>query len=207
MSCPTKEHEKEMHRVIKWVIDHPTVGLRINPKIRRDKDGNLIWYMVGICDSTWGSKKDDGRSVTGYILYLLGVPIAWKSKGQPMVALSSSEAEYVAISELVKEILFAKQILQDFGITLELPIKIYVDNIGAIQMMRNNSVSAGTRHVNVRYHFVRELHGEVIEMYFVKTDDNESDMLTKNATQKEFEKHSPHLVAEVPPELIAKIRK
>ena len=54
---------------------------------------------------------------------------------------------------------------------------------------------------------MKELHGEVIEMYFVKADDNESDMLTKNATQQEFEKHSPHLVAEEPPELLAKIRK
>ena len=76
--------------------------------------------------------------MSGYIVYLLGVPIAWRSKAQPHCSLSSSESEYVAISELVRERQIANQVLRDMGITLELPIRIYNDNIGAIQLVRNN---------------------------------------------------------------------
>jgi hypothetical protein len=164
--------------------------------------------MSGISDSTWGSNKEDGRSVTGYILYFMGVPIAWKSKGQPHCTLSSSEAEYVAISELVKEVEFARQLLNHFDIKLELPIPIFVDNVGAIQMVRNNASGAGTRHVNCRYHYTRELHEQnVIVMFFRRSSENEADTMTKNATQKEFETHSPKLVAEVPENLLAKVKK
>ncbi len=133
------------------------------------------------------------------------VPIAWKSKSQVLCTLSSAEAEYVSISELTKEILFAKQLLEDFGFKVKTPIKIYVDNIGAIHMARNNMGGAGTRHVNVRYHFVRELHEQgMIELIFVRSEDNEADTMTKNPTQAEFERHTPKMVGVVPEELRSK---
>ena len=124
-----------------------------------------MWFNMG-------SNKDDGRSVTGFIVYLQGVPIAWKSKQQSHVSLSSSEAEYIAISNVVKEILFVKQILEDMKVKLQLPISVFYDNTGAIQMVRNNASEAGTRHINVRYHFVRELHGETIILYHRPSEDN-----------------------------------
>ena len=68
------------------------------------------------------TNKEDRRSVTGHLLCFMGVPIAWKSKPQPLCSLSSSESEYIAISELVKEVLFAKQIVEDFGYKVEVPI-------------------------------------------------------------------------------------
>ena len=94
-------------------------------------------------------------------MYLQEVPIAWKSKQQSHVSLSSSEAEYIAISNVVKEVLFIKPILEDMEIKVKLPICIFCDKVGAIQMVRNNTSGTGTRHINVRYHFVRELHGEL----------------------------------------------
>ena len=73
---PTSESETEMKRVIRWVIDNQDEGLLIEPKFKYDEENNIIWEVIGICDSTWGSNKEDGRSVTGYIVYLQGVPIA-----------------------------------------------------------------------------------------------------------------------------------
>ena len=64
--------------------------------------GDIMWTMSGISDSTWRSNKEDGASVMGYILYFMGVSIAWKSKQQAYVSLSSLEGEYIAISELAK---------------------------------------------------------------------------------------------------------
>ena len=142
----------------------------------------------------------------GYILYFMNVPIAWKSKNQGHVSLSSCEAEYIAISELVKEVMFVRQIAEDMGTRLKTPIPIFVDNTGAIQMVINNVGTSGVRHVNVRYHYIRELHGDVVVMEFVKLEENEADMMTKNATKDEFGRHSIKWVAKVPGVLLQKVK-
>ena len=74
---------------------------------------------------------------------------------------------------------------------MKTPIPIFVDSTGAIQMVRNNIGTNGVRHVNVRYHYVREFHGEVVVMVCVRLEENEADMMTKNAMKDEFERHSP----------------
>ena len=66
---------KEMYRVISWVLRHQDVGLRIAPKWENDENGKIGCNLVGIWDSTWGSDPDDGKSVYGYILYFMGVPV------------------------------------------------------------------------------------------------------------------------------------
>ena len=198
MQEPNTGHMKEMLRVIKWVVSTPNHGLRIKPEVDKDEQGNIIWTMYGYCDSTWGSDPDDGRSVCGYIMYFMGVPIVWKSKTQQHVTLSSSEAEHCSSTELVKEMLYVKQILESLDINVKLPMKIYIDNIGAIQMVRNNISNTGTRHMNIKLHFVRDLHGKIVEYEFVRSENNVSDILTKNATKVEHDRHAPKMVAEVP---------
>jgi hypothetical protein len=84
----------EMLQVIKFVIDNKTFGLRVQPK--RNCDSN----------SNWAGDSETRISVTGFIVNLMNVPVFWRSKAQRGVTLSSSEAEYVAISEAVKEITF-----------------------------------------------------------------------------------------------------
>ena len=116
MAGPTKENVEEMHRVIKWALDGPNVGLRMNPKVTFNDKGEVMWRLDGTCNSTWGSNGEDRKSVTGHILCFIGVLVAWKLKSQQNVSLSSSEAECVAISELVKEALFVLQILEDMHI-------------------------------------------------------------------------------------------
>ena len=153
------------------------------------------------------SNKEDGRSVTGHLLCFMGALIAWKSKAQPLCPLSSSESEYIAISELVKEVLFAKQMVEDFGCKVEVPINTQCDNQGAINVVRNNASGAGTRHVNTRFHFVRELHDDMVMCVHREGGENESDIMTKNPTLAEFEKHSPKMCCEVPQELLEKVKK
>ena len=109
-----------------------------------------------------GIKQRRWKKCHGVSSALHGVLIAWKSKAQPLCSLSSSESECIAISELVKEVLFAKQTVEDFGYKVEVPINTHCDNQGAINMVRNNASGAGTRHVNTRFHFVRELHDDII---------------------------------------------
>ena len=91
------------------------MGWKCEPQVEFDDHGEIRWKMSGISDATWGSNKEDGRSVMGCLPCLMGVPIARKCKTQPLCALSSSENECIAISELVKEALFAKQVTEDIG--------------------------------------------------------------------------------------------
>ena len=93
---------KEMKRVMRFVADTKEYGLRIEPdEPSKDK---FHWNMVAYTDSDWAGDKEDRRSVSGYVVFLLGVPILWKSKSQKSVTLSSSEAEYFAMSEAVKDV-------------------------------------------------------------------------------------------------------
>ena len=93
------------------------------------------------------------------------------------------------------------------GVKVQLPIQIFVDNVGAIQMVRNNGGGSGTRHLNIRFHFVREIHGEIIILKFVKSKDNDADILTKNTTQEEFGRHAPKMVGKVPENLLGKVER
>ena len=97
---------------------------------------------------------DTRRSVSGYVIYFMGCPVAWKSKGQENVTLLSTEAEYVAISEISSEMLFLKGMLEFLGLKVSYPIHVLADNIGAIYLTKTATGSNRTKHVDTRYHFV-----------------------------------------------------
>jgi hypothetical protein len=119
----------------------------------------------------------------------MNVPVCWRSKSQKGVTLPSTEAEYVAMSEAVKEVNLIYYLLRDIGIEFELPIIVKTDNVGAMFMAQNRSSGVRTRHVDTRYHFVREnLDDGIIKIEFIKSVENQSDIFTKNVTQEIYER-------------------
>jgi hypothetical protein len=118
--------------------------LRVMPKL----DDDFSWNLKVFCDSDWAGDPETRVIVTGFVIYLLDVPVCWRSKSQKGVTLSSTEAEYVAISEAVKEFKFIYYLLCDFHIKVNLPIIIKTDNIGAIFMAENSLIGVRTRHVD-----------------------------------------------------------
>jgi len=154
--------------------------------------------MGGISDSEYAGDKDTRISVYGYILYFCGAPIAWKSKGGKSVTLSSTEAEYVASSEIAKEAIFVKNILDSIGIKITLPIQICVDNVGAIYLANNYSTSQRTKHIDIRAHFLREyIEDGIIKVVFIKSEDNDADIFTKNTSEELFHSHAEKNVEEI----------
>jgi hypothetical protein len=107
------------------------------------------FYIERISDSEYASDKVTSISVYGYTIYSCVAPIAWKSKTGKSVTTSSTEAEYVASPEIAKEAIFVKNILDSIGIKIELPIKIRVDNIGAIYLANNYSTNQRTKHIDI----------------------------------------------------------
>jgi hypothetical protein len=125
------------------------------------------------------------------VIYVLGAPVAWKSHAQRNVTLSSTEAEYVAVSEVCAEILFVRQIITFLGTEVALPIIVKVDNIGAIYLATNSTTSQRTRHIDVRYHFVREyVQDGTVKIIFVRSAENDADIYTKNTSAGLFDKHT-----------------
>ena len=111
------------------------------------------------------------------------------------VVLSTAEAEYMALSEVVKELKFFVQLLQTMYIAVELPITVHVDNVGAIWLSNNRTTSDRTEHIDIRTSFVNEYQedGKII-IKFVKSEENEADIFTKNTTNAIFSNHQKKLV-------------
>jgi len=158
---------QEMFRIIKHVLDTKHLGLKICPKTTN----KLIWNIILWPDSDWGGDKDNRLSVSGMALFVCGVLVAWRSKQQKSVAMSSSEAELYAASEAVKEVIFIMQVLISVGIPVETPVIVRVDNMGAIFMAENASSSIRTRHIDIRWHFTRNLTKDKVISTVSYTDD------------------------------------
>jgi hypothetical protein len=187
----TYGHLKELYRCIKYVLDTYGYALKLCPTIK-DK---LVFNLMGLSDASMAEDKDNRLSVYGYILYLNDAPIATKSKLGRSVVLSSTEAEYFALSEVAKEILFAKQLLETCGINVELPIIVRVDNVGAIFLTNNFSVSQRTKHIDTRTHFVREyVEDDIVKIIFIRSEDNTADIFTKNTSEDTFVRQSSKFI-------------
>ena len=114
--------------MIKSALESKDKGLKMNPITLLHALGTLQAFS----DTNWGADKDTRISDYGFIIYFCGIPIAWKSQGMKSVVLSSTEAEYLGVSEVVKELQFWIQLLQTMNIEVQLPIKVNVDNVGPI---------------------------------------------------------------------------
>jgi hypothetical protein len=131
----------ELLRVIKFVIDTKIFGLEVQPKL----DNNLGWDLKIFSDSDWAGDPETRVSVTGFIIYLLSIPICWHSKSQKGVTLLSTEAKYVAIFEAVNELKFTYYLLSDLHIKVNLRIVVKTDNLGAYDRKCFDRLSYSTR--------------------------------------------------------------
>jgi hypothetical protein len=187
----TQAHWKAMIRVIKYVFDTKKFALRIHPVV--DHSSKQMFYLEGISDSEFAGDKDTRASVYGYIMYFCGAPVSWKSKSGKSVTLSSTEAEYFASSEAAKELMFMFNLLEGMnehkGVVL--PMSLHIDNTGAIYLANNHSTGPRTKHIDIRIHYVRELIDKgILKTVFVKSEDNDADIYTKNVCEELFNKHA-----------------
>ena len=144
-------------------------------------------------DADYAGDVDDRRSTTGYVFTLVGGTICWKSMVQPLVALSTTESEYMAMTEAAKEALWLKGLVKELGID-QGGMRLHYASRSAIYLAKHQVYHARTKHIDVRFHKVRELiaTGDLI-LEKVHTSENAADMLTKTITTDKF-KHCLDLV-------------
>ena len=179
MANPGREHWK----AVKWMFRYlrGTVG----SGIMFAKQDQIS--VVGYVDADYAEGMDDRRSTTGYVFTLAGGPICWRSMVQPLVALSTTESEYMAVTEAAKEALWLKGLVKELGID-QGGVQLYCDSQSAIYLAKHQIYHARTKHIDVRFHKVRELiaSGDLI-LEKVHTSENAADMLTKIVTVDKFE--------------------
>jgi hypothetical protein len=156
--------------------------------------------LLGFCDSDYANDLDTRRSTTGYIFSLSGGAISWKSRRQPTVALSSTEAEYMAAADACKEALWLRRLLNEVqtgsGINSDFnkPQTIHIDNNSALDLAKNPKHHDRTKHIDIRYHFIREVieNGQVALQY-IPTRENVADIFTKPLPREPHKQHCANM--------------
>jgi len=146
-------------------------------------------------DADYANSMDDRRSVTGFVNFMAEGPITWQSKTQASVALSTMEAEYMALAAETQEAIWLRMVLEELGVPIAGPIAIREDN-KACQMFADHAGNfSRTKHIDVRYHFVRErLERGEIRVDYVRTDEQVADIFTKALPRDLFKKFRARLV-------------
>ena len=183
MTKPGKEHWKALERVVGY-LKHK--GEELIFTYRKPKEIRI----VSCVDSSYAANRDDRRSISGWITTLGGCITGWASKTQNVVTLSSTEAEYVALTACAQEVAFLQSMTKElFGQAKQ--AVIFEDNEGAIFLAKNQQVGQRTKHIDVRHHYIRDLlsEGKVV-LGKIPTDENISDINTKNTPQAIHTKHS-----------------
>lgn len=141
--------------------------------------GEISETLTGYSDSDWASDLDHRKSTTGYVFCMNGGAISWNSKKQPTVALSSTEAEFMAIVNTIQEGMWLKRLRRELFKNDD-RVTIYGDNKGAIQVIINNSYSPRTKHIDIKEKFIQEniKNGE-FELKYLPTGEMAADILTK----------------------------
>jgi hypothetical protein len=143
--------------------------------------------LCGYSDVDWAGNFDR-KSTIGFSTFVGGNLVTWKSKKQNIVARSSAEAEYRAMSSTVSELIWIRQVLVDLNIKIEEPMKIFCDNKSARHIATNPVFHERTKHIEVDCHFIREkVQSKEIETPFVKSENQLADIFTKGLSVKAFE--------------------
>ncbi|KAK4286499.1 hypothetical protein QN277_003048 [Acacia crassicarpa] len=173
---------KDHWEAVKWIFKY----LRGTKNLCLRFGGSKV-ELLGFTDADLGGDVDSRKSTSGYLMTFAGGAVSWQSKLQKCVALSTTEAEYIAATEACKEILWMKNLLLKLGHKQD-RYKLRCDNQSAIHLAKNSTYHSRTKHIDVRYHWIRDVieNGE-LELVKVHTNLNWSDMMTKSVIAKKFE--------------------
>ena len=175
---PKECHLMAVKRILRYLVFTPNLGL---------------WYpkgssfdLLGYSDSDYAGCKVDRKSTTGTCQFLGRSLVAWSSKKQNSVALSTAEAEYVAAGACCAQLLWMRQTLSDFGCHFD-AIPLFCDNESAIKLANNPVQHSRTKHIDIRHHFLRdhEAKGD-IALQHVSTDGQLADIFTKPLDESRF---------------------
>jgi len=178
MEKPGNQHVSAVKRILRYLNRTFDMGIEYSASTTA---------LKGYSDSDFARDIDTRRSTTGYAFVIGDGVITWKSHRQKTVALSTTEAEFMAACECAKEALSLSQLLHDVGYIQERPPSLYIDNQNTIKLIKNPELHQRTKHINVRLHFIRELYeSQTISVNYINTEDQLGDIFTKPLPVQKF---------------------
>lgn len=186
---PAQEHWNAFIHVLRYLKSTQDMFIHYGNSDMKEVEGNQSWSCpFGHSDADWAGDKSSRRSTTGYVFKLFGGAISWKSRLQPTVALSSTEAEYRATTEAGQEAVWLRQLLKSFNYETTSPTTLHCDNLGAIQLTSQSTFHARTKHIEIHYHFIRELvKMKTVALQHCPTEKMIADVLTKPLSKGHFQ--------------------
>jgi hypothetical protein len=176
---PLPHHWDAMKRLLRYLKGTAHLGLtyRGDPNM---KDAMHVTIGPVFTDANWAGCVDDRKSTSGMVAKINGTAVAWKSKKQTTVALSSAEAEYIAASEASREVIWLRQLMHQIRMQQRVGTTLLCDNETAIGIAQRSTSSARMKHIDIRHHFVRDhlVKGD-IQIEWISTQDQEADIFTK----------------------------
>jgi ribonuclease HI len=178
MSNPGKEHWKAVQWIFRYLRGSSSACLCYG----KSGDG-----LVGYVDSDYAGDLDRRRSLSGYVFTVGDCAVSWKACLQATVAMSTTEAEYMAVAEATKEALWLKGIYSELC-GIKSCITIHCDSQSAIYLTKDQMITERSKHIDVRYHFVRDvIEKGLVKVCKISTHDNPADMMTKHVPVAKFE--------------------
>ncbi|GJX32757.1 retrovirus-related pol polyprotein from transposon TNT 1-94 [Tanacetum coccineum] len=185
LAKPTKKHLEAIKQVFRYLKG------TINLGIWYPKDNAMA--LTAYADADHAGCQDSRRSTSGSAKFLGEKLVSWSSKKQRSTAISTTEAEYIAMSRCCAQILWMRSQLKDYGFEFN-KIPLYCDNKSAIALCCNNIHHSRSKHIDIRHHFIREqVENRVVELYFVETNYQLADILTKALIREQFKFLLPRL--------------
>ena len=149
---------------------------------------------IAFCDADWATHQDDRRSISSFAFFLHSGLVSWSSSKQKATALSSTEAEYMAIMHAAKELLWIRMFSGILDLPIPRPFRLLSDNSSAIDMTKLNVISNRAKHIDLHYHFIRDHVSEgTMRINWISTEDMTADIFTKPLPHTVHLKHSSSL--------------
>ncbi|KAL5583478.1 hypothetical protein UlMin_015920 [Ulmus minor] len=172
MEKPKEIHLLAAKRILRYLCGTTKFGLFYKKGEQSD--------LFGFTDSDYAGDLDDRRCTSGYVFMLGSTAVSWSSKKQPIVTLSTAEAEFVAATSCACQAIWLRKILEELKFKQTDSTQIFCDNSSAIKLSKNPVFHGRCKHIDVKYHFLRDLtKDEVIDIVYCRSEDQVADIFTK----------------------------
>src|SRR5271156_4590190 len=169
---PSFEHMDKAKYILRYLNSTKSLSLVF--------DGASNKGLIAFTDSDWASDKIARRSQTGYFFQIASAIFSWQSRAQKTIALSSTEAKYMALSDCSRQAVWIKTLMKELRIDIG-PVPINGDNQGSIFIGSNPIQEKRSKHIDICYHYIRQcVEEDKVSLYFVEGAENPADMFTKN---------------------------
>ncbi|KAF6202186.1 hypothetical protein GE061_004584 [Apolygus lucorum] len=184
---PSEQDFANVKRSLRYLNGTKNEGISFSKNNETDE-------LIAFCDSDFAGDPDTRRSTSGYAIFYSGGPVSWRSRKQPIVSTSSTEAEFISAAECCRELIFLKSLL--FELTgKHVPITLYIDNMSTIELIKKGKMNTRSKHIDVKYYFIKEKFDKgILDLKHCKSANQIADIFTKPLGFNKFEEFKKKLI-------------